>query len=407
MFLQTSSLFLATTIVDFTAMAVTLWLAFYLFARGFPNKITLRTVVVLLAISIFYLSAYKNIFHQTVGAASWRAVCLIIGMAFWYSVTYHLISKKSQRRFRMVSYGMYGFAFLTAILILTPGSFILEEGNALYSAHMGDNLPNILYQIYQFAFLFFTLLNLLTDQRIGLASEGKYLLVASILPAGKIFYGFLAWIYPGPLPRFIPDLFLFCGVFILGLSVLRHQSLLERRTTFQDFPISALTILGISALYAFLALGWGISLESLASVVAIAILTHSAYDLVREFLDRLRLRREEAFRRQFRQLESQSIDEEMLRIRLQEGLNLLCDTLNASAGVIAVRRSEHFLVVATRNSVPVATPIPVRISPELKTISFLKSCGSRPRLKDKSKSRSWASENRRSNWSIPRVIWIC
>ena len=118
MFLQASSLFLATTIVDFTAMAVTLWLAFYLFARGFPNKITLRTVVVLLAISIFYLSAYKNIFHQTVGTASWRAVCLIIGMAFWYSVTYHLMSKQSQRRFRMVSYGMYGFAFLTAILIL-------------------------------------------------------------------------------------------------------------------------------------------------------------------------------------------------------------------------------------------------------------------------------------------------
>jgi hypothetical protein len=357
MFLQASSLFLATTIVDFTAMAVTLWLAFYLFARGFPNKITLRTVVVLLAISIFYLSAYKNIFHQTVGTASWRAVCLIIGMAFWYSVTYHLMSKQSQRRFRMVSYGMYGFAFLTAILILTPGSFIREEGNGLYSAHMGNNPPNILYQIYQFAFLFFTLLNLLTDQRIGLASEGKYLLVASILPAGKIFYGFLAWMSPGPLPRFIPDLFLFCGVFILGLSVLRHQSLLERRTTFQDFPISALTILGISALYAFLALGWGISLESVASVVAIAILTHSAYDLVREFLDRLRLRREEAFRRQFRQLENQSVDEEMLRIRLQEGLNLLCDTLNASAGVIAVRRSEHFLVVATRGSVPVTTPI--------------------------------------------------
>jgi len=361
MFLQVSPLFLATTIVDFTAMAVTLWLAFYLFTRGYPNKITLGTVVVLLAISIFYFSAYKNIFHQTVGAASWRAVCLITGMAFWYSVTYHLMSKPNQERFRMISYGIYGFAFLTALLILTPGSFLREEGNALYSAHMGNNLPNILYQIYQFTFLFFTLLNLLTDRRIGLASEGKYLFVASVLPAGKIFYGFLAWIYPGPLPRFIPDLFLFCGVFILGLSVLRHQSLLERRTTFQEFPITALTVLGISALYAFLALRWGISPEGLASVVGIVILTHSAYDLVREYLDRQRLRHEDAFRRQFRELENQSVDEEMLRIRLQEGLNLLCDTLNASAGVIAIHRGEHFVVVATRDSIPVATPIPAAL----------------------------------------------
>jgi hypothetical protein len=335
-------------------MSITLWLAFYLFTRGFPGRITLRAIVVLLAISVFFLSAYQTIFRQTVGMASWRAVCLITGMAFWYSVTYQLMSKPSQKRFRSVAYGIYGFAVLSAILILTPGSFIGEEGNALYSAHMATNLPNIVYQIYQFAFLLCTFLNLLSDQRIGLTPEGKYFLVASILPAGKMLYGMIAWLSPNPLPRFIPDLFLFCGVFILGISVMKHQSLIERRTTFQDFPLSAATMLAILGVYIFLALQWGLPVEALASVAAIVILTHSAYDIVREFLERLRIRSEGTFRRQLRQLEGK---ESALQSRLQEGLNLLCETLQARGGFIAVRGEEEYMVIATKESLPVGSSL--------------------------------------------------
>ena len=82
-----SGLFLVTALVAITTMSITLWMAFYLFARGFPNRITLRTVVVLLAVSGFFFGIYNNIFHQTVGAASWRAVLLIIAMTFLYNIT--------------------------------------------------------------------------------------------------------------------------------------------------------------------------------------------------------------------------------------------------------------------------------------------------------------------------------
>jgi hypothetical protein len=353
-----SKLFLVTSIVAITTMAITFWMAFYLFARGFQNTITLRTVVVLLAISAFFFGVYNNIFHQTIGSASWRAVLLITGMAFWYSVTYNLMSENSQRRYRQLAVGMYGFAAITGILILTPGSFINEEGNAFYSSRVGGNASNILYEIYQFTFLIGSLFNLLIEHRSGLTAEGRYFLIATILPAGKILSGMLVWITPNPLPRFIPDLFIFCGVFIFSLSVLRHQSLMEKRTTFQDFPISALTALGLAAIYALLALQWGIPIEALAWVVAFAILTHSLYDLVREFLDRQRIRREGAFRRQLRQLENLSANEETLPIRAQRGLDLLCRTLDSSGGFIAIRRGENFVVIATRGSVAVNSQLP-------------------------------------------------
>ncbi|KXK11993.1 MAG: hypothetical protein UZ14_CFX002002573, partial [Chloroflexi bacterium OLB14] len=43
-----------TYITNLLAMAISLWMAFYLFARGFPNQITLRAVLALLAISVFF-----------------------------------------------------------------------------------------------------------------------------------------------------------------------------------------------------------------------------------------------------------------------------------------------------------------------------------------------------------------
>jgi hypothetical protein len=81
------------------------------------------------------------------------------------------------------------------------------------------------------------------------------------------------------------------------------------------------------------------------------VLTHALYDLVREFLERLRIRDESTLRKQLRQLENNISSENMLHLRLQEGLDLLCNTLNASGGFIAVKRGDEFVVTASRHSV--------------------------------------------------------
>src|SRR5687767_3747167 len=100
----------ATALLDLFAMAITLWLAFYLFARGFPSRITLRAVIVLLALSVFFLGAYRNIFHQIPGTAAWRAVLLVIGLASWYSLTYQIMSRHTQKRLRWLERVIYALA---------------------------------------------------------------------------------------------------------------------------------------------------------------------------------------------------------------------------------------------------------------------------------------------------------
>ena len=346
----------ATLAISLFAMGTTLWMAFYLFARGFPRAMTMRVVIVMLALSGFFYGAYNNAFSQVQGSAAIRAVLLVIVLAGWYSVTFQLMSEASQRRYRFVEWGVYGLGVLSIIFLIQPDAFLFEEGNALYVAHMNPKeWAYKVYGSYQFVASFGIMFNLLVGDRVGLTSRGKYFLVTSIFPVVSVIYGVISLGSPTPAPRIIQDTLAFCGVFVLGLSVARHQALTERRTTFQDFPLTTLSTLGLATITILFALKSGVHPENFASTAGFVILAVGIYDLTREFLERQRMRNESQFRKQLRQLENESSDDEALKSRLQDGLDLLCKTLNAPGGFVAIRRGDEFLVTAGRRSVPVGS----------------------------------------------------
>ena len=350
-------LFQATLLIDLIAMATTLWMAFYLFARGFPNAITLRMVVVLLSLSGFYFSAYNNIFVQTPGTAAIRAVLLVIGLGGWYSITYRVMSGQNQRRFRWAEWGIYLLGAASILLLLQPESFTGEEGNALYVAHMTQQLPLRIYGMYQILVSLGILFNLLVGDRFGLTRRGKYYLTASIFPVVSVIYGVLSLGSARPAPRLIQDSLAFIGIFILSLAVARHQIWTERRATRQDFPLTTFTALTLAFLYGSLAWMGGMPLESLSAVVGLSIIALGLYDLTREFLERSHMHNESQFRKQLRQLENESASDETLKASLQNGLELLCQTLRASGGIVAVRRGNRFIVMASRSSIPVESEL--------------------------------------------------
>jgi len=348
----------ATIAVTLFGMATTLWMAFYLFARGFPSSMTLRVVIVMLALSGFFFGAYNNIFEQISGTAAIRAVLLVIVLGGWYSVTFHVMSERNQHRYRFIEWGVYALGALSIVFLVQPDSFINENGNALYVAHMSrDGWAYRVYGGYQFIVSFGIMLNLLVGDRVGLTSRGKYFLVTSIFPVISVIYGVISLGSPTPAPRIIQDTLAFCGVFVLGLSVARHQTWTERRATLQDFPLTTLSMLGLASITTFFAWRLGVPLKMLSSVVGFVILAVGLYDLTREFLERLRIRNEGQFRKQLRQLENESTNEEALKLRLQEGLDLLCQSLKATSGLVAIRRGEEFIVTTTRSSIPIGSEI--------------------------------------------------
>jgi hypothetical protein len=348
-------LFQATLLIDLVAMATTLWMAFYLLARGFPSVRTLRVVVVSLALSAFFFGAYANIFVQVPGTAAIRAVLLVIGLGGWYSITYRVMSKHNQKRLRWVECGIYAMGTVSILVLLQPGAFIDEEGNALYVAHMNNSLSYMIYGIYQFLVSFGIMFNLLVGDRVGLTSRGKYYLAASVFPVVSVIYGVLSLTGETLAPRIIQDTLAFMGVIILNMAVARHQIWTERRATVQDFPLTTLAVLGLSALYGYVAWIRGIPAQLIAGVVGLTIITLGFYDLTREFLERLRMRNESLFRKQLHQLESKSATEDALKIQLQNGVDLLCQTLQAPGGFVAVRRGDNFTVMASRFSVPIGS----------------------------------------------------
>jgi hypothetical protein len=160
---------------------------------------------------------------------------------------------------------------------------------------------------------------------------------------------------PNPAPRIIQDGLAFCGVFVLGLSVARHQNLTERRASFQDFPLTTLSTLGLAGIASFFTWNLGVPLVRLASVIGFVILAVGFYDLTREFLERQRTHTEGQFRKQMRGREIESHSEDSLKLQLQEGLDLLCQTLDVPGGFVAIRQGEEFEVMASRSSVPVGS----------------------------------------------------
>jgi hypothetical protein len=345
-------LFFFTALVDFLGLSISLWLAAYLLARGFPSRITLRAAVVMLSLAAFFISAYINIHHVRAGSAAWRAAFLTLGLTVWYDVTYRILPLRAQNNTRWVMWGVYALGLFTfGRLIVLQDVFVDEPEAALWVTRVRTGASYLTFGIFQAFVMAATLYNFWLGAQVGAGPHNRFFLIATSVTAVSIVgYGIFALTGRILIPRIIQDSLLLTAVALFGYSVARHQAFVERHTTLHDFPVSGLAIVGLSSLYAALTQQRGAPADEVAFITVLAILTHSAYDLAREFLDRLLHRHEGKLRRQLRRLAHDVSGESNLPASLQQGLTGLCRTLNASGGFVAVRRQNEFVVTASVHS---------------------------------------------------------
>lgn len=341
----------STRAVDFIAASISLWQAFYIFGKGFPSKIALRATVVFLALFVFFFGAYDSLIHPAESWAIVRAFVIIITLVAWYSLTLQLLTDIVVARSRFYGMLLYSVGVLAAILLLTVKNiFILNEENILEVGRMRLGLPYVVYGIFLTLAAAGNLYNLLSGTREGLKKRGRYFLAATMFASTGAIYGVLTLALTHPMPRLILDLMAFMSVILLGIAVARHQILIDRRIALYDVPVSAITTLSLSSVYAFIAWVWTHNSDLVIVVMVFAIATHSMRDLAHEYVEQVRLRNEYNFRRKLRELEDTALDTKRLYYRLKVGLGLLCKILSASGGFIAMRNGDKFVVVASRNS---------------------------------------------------------
>jgi hypothetical protein len=344
-------------------MAVALWLAAYLLARSFPSRITLRAVVILLVLAASFFISYLNLYQPISRIAVKSALLLTIALMAWYDLTYQLLSPPARDKTRWVAWGVYAGSLIKIALLLGLRHILPDNtGTALWISPIETLEGNaMLLVISDGVFRVLTSVAILHNFKLGSQLRGgphsQSTWIASLLGACSVNYGVLGLVATFPIPKVIQDSFLVAAIVALGYAVAVHQALVERRTTLRDFPVSGLTIFGLVGVYVVIAARQNVSPAGIAMIALLAVLTHSIYDIVREFLDRLLHRHESELRRQFRRLAREVSGLSKLQPDLQRGLSNLCGALDASNGFIAIRQEDKFVVSASLRSLPLGNSL--------------------------------------------------
>jgi len=142
-------LFILTLAIDFCATSISLWLAFYIFGKGFPSKIALRATIVFLALFVFFFGAYNSLIHPAAWWSTVRALAILITLAAWYSLTLQLLTGPNIARSRFYGMVLYVVGILAALLLLTVKNiFILNQQDLLEVGRMKLGFPYIVYSIF-------------------------------------------------------------------------------------------------------------------------------------------------------------------------------------------------------------------------------------------------------------------
>lgn len=345
-------LFAITSVVDYLGMGISLWLALYLLARGFPSRVTIRAVIVLLSLFVFFLSASLNLRIQIPGTTALRAVMVTVGLSVWCDLTQKLLPQKVQNKNRWVITVIYILGGITvALLISTPEAFVLEKTNLIYVGRMQLGFQYTVYGITELITSLAILYNLQSGRKARAGQSNPYFAAASILAVCVVGYGILALALTPPMPRLVQDGFIASAVVFLGISVARHQTLVERRTSLNELPVYTLVMVILTGVYAFTAWQWSHSEIIVILVTALAVFTHSLFGLVGEMISQSINKRESEYRYQLRHLGQHQSGGISMQNRLEDGLKLLCDILGATGGFIATRQSDLLVVTVSYESI--------------------------------------------------------
>jgi hypothetical protein len=371
------------TLVNLLALAISLWLGFYIITRSPRSRLSWLATLTLWSLTSLFFHNALAINLPKVGLLPWLRPVVVLVVPLWFHLTLLLLPERARRRIwfhvplllptwarrpaRALSPTASRFGvpltYALALILMLGGAFPLgfsahtDVGSATY---LSGRTAGPLYPL-SIVFLILlgslSLLNLWQGRKHAkdslLRRQFAPLLAATVLAgAGGLYISVGVWLHL-PVPALPGDLALGAGVIILGYAVARYNALVEGRTIERDFLYTTLAISVLAILYMLVATALYFTghLSFLALILTIVgtVSSHSLYDGVRTALDRLFYR--EQFRRlrtNLRVLAREAGTGEALADQLQAVLDALCRTLGIRAGFIALRQEDAFLAEAAR-----------------------------------------------------------
>jgi hypothetical protein len=345
-----------TLFTTFVCLGFTLWFAIYLLSRTHSNYLTFRAIVALIALAFYYNSALNAQITSSSEQSQIRSLTTIIALIACHDLTHYLLSPKQRKKLYAIARGIVMFGVIIIILIFTApmGTPCDPE----YVCPTTLSYPWLIIDLFKVLIFCFILYNLWLIRQSASLLRNTAFYLAILTGLGAVGYGLLGTALNLALPRILPNLIILGSLILLAYSVAHDRTLVTRRVSIYDLPITLLTIIVIVVIYILAGIQLKLPVNELLLIAVLAIFTHSGDDFVKDYLDHLVNRREHAMRQELHTLGRIASEGQSLERYLNRGLAILCINLRASCGFIAIHQVDHYVVVASLHSLPVGSPFP-------------------------------------------------
>lgn len=361
-----------TTIVNLSALAIALWLGFYIVTRSPRSLISWLAALTFWTLCSLFLYASLIAHLPDAGIFTWLWQAVIFVLPLWWHLTALLLPERARQNRVWNNANQIGIplgyiaAFVLVALGFSSDVFLSQTptGVPLYTNY---RVPGYLYPLF-FAFAVLGTIpisvNLLRARKYGdavLRPQFTLMLWATLLVGVGGFLYIAGTQFQWPIPVLAPDLLLGAGVLFLGYVVARYAAFLEGRAIERDFSYTLLVVGSLTLFYVLvvtaLYIDGTVSFVTLALTVVGTVAANSLFDGVRLTLDRVFYQeRFQTLRANLRALAREVGTGQTTHERLQGILNALCRALQITRGFIAVRAANGYVVRATFNSDPLDAP---------------------------------------------------
>lgn len=368
-----------TTIINLLALALSLWLGFYILTHSPRSTISRLAALMLWSFDMYFLSnaLLTNLRNNVLLA--WLLQVALFALPLMLHLTVRLLpdpprarSGKSMAPINRVgvpvSYAIVLILIACGVLPSSPpvGLFIGSEAR-LETAPLGfvsktSSPAYPLFVIYLLLVSALALVNLWNarQQNRGTSVASPFttfFAAATLACVGATYSGFGTWLQLD-VPAFPADILYGASILLVGYAVARYSALLEGRPMERDF-VNALLVQGaFTALYVLVALGLylGRQVSFVAFVLSIigTIAANSMLDGVRIAMDRVFYQSQ--FRRlrgNLRALAREAGTGSTQSERLEAILASLCQVFRIRKGFIAMGEHDQWVIRATHEANPV------------------------------------------------------
>ena len=347
-----------TLFTTFLCLGYTLWFAIYLLSRSRNNPIAFRAITALVALAIYYVYLLNAIVTRTNEKNAVRLFSVTVALIACHDLTHYMLSQQQRRKLYPLARAVLLGGVIIIILIFTAPRPQLCDPSIICPTDM--SYPYQIIETYNGMIFCSILYNLWMIRRTeGLVTNLAFYL-AVLIGIGAVTFSFIGTVLDMAMPRLLPNLLILAALVLLSYSVARDRTLVTRWATPYDLPVTLLTIVVIVMLYILTAQQLNLSGIDLFIIAILAVFTHSAYDLVRELLDRLFHRQQRKILRELDTLGRDVSTSESFQRYLGRGLAILCKNLNTLCGFIAVREGGQYTVVVSFHSLHVGETLPAK-----------------------------------------------